>query len=147
MLSSPEALDPSGYIVMPFRIGPEHVSPLTRNHKIRFVEAQIVGGNGDQVGRVYVRMAGAAMVDTFDDELTFYAFPRRTGVVNVFFSVKSPEYDPAVFRTNRLADRPLMNSRWELILNLKDEPANQDFTVGDINDIRLYFYYSDFTKY
>jgi hypothetical protein len=40
-----------------------------------------------------------------------------------------------------------MNSRWELVLNMKDEPANLDFAVTDINDVRLYFYYADFTKY
>jgi hypothetical protein len=146
-LSDPAALDSNGYVVVPFRLGPEAVSPLTRDHKLRFLEAQIVGGNGDQVGRVYVRSAGTSMVSTLDDELTFYTFPRRTGVINAFFSVKPPEYDPAVFRTNRFIDRPLMNSRWELVLNLKDEPANSDFGIRDINDIRLYLYYADFTSY
>src|SRR6185369_607858 len=62
-LADPVALDGSGYIVVPFRVGPELVSPLTRDHKLRFVEAQIVGGAGDQVGRVYLRSAGASMVE------------------------------------------------------------------------------------
>jgi hypothetical protein len=146
-LADPSLRDPNGYIVVPFRIGPEQVSPLTRDHKLRWVEAQIIGGNGDQVGRVYVRMAGASLISSLDDQLQYYTFPKRTGVINVFFSVKPPEYDPSVFRTNRFADRPLMNSRWEMVLNLKDEPANLDFTLGDISDVRLYFYYSDFTKY
>jgi hypothetical protein len=146
-LADPKMLDSNGYIVVPFRVGPDVVSPLTRDHKIRYVEAQIIGGAGDQVGRVYVRSAGASMVSTLDDQLLFYGFPQRTGVVDVFFSIKPPEYDPEIFRTVRFEDRPLMNSRWELVLNLKDEQANLDFTLKDINDVRLYFYYTDFTKY
>jgi len=59
----------------------------------------------------------------------------------------SPEFDPEVYRTVRFTDRPLLNSRWELVLNFKDEPANSDFTVKDISDVRLYLYYSDFTRY
>jgi hypothetical protein len=146
-LSDPKALDSNGYIVVPFRIGPELVSPLTNNHKLQFVEAQIIGGRGDQVGRVYLRMAGAAMVATARKELDFFTFPGRTGVINVFFSVKPPEIDPGVFRTYHFADRPLMNSRWELVLNFKDEPSNLDFTIDDVSDVRLYLYYTDFTSY
>jgi hypothetical protein len=39
-----------------------------------------------------------------------------------------------------------MNSRWELVINLKSEPENLDFTVKDINDVRLFINYTDFTK-
>src|SRR5207253_9934372 len=38
-LGDPAMLDGKGYVVVPFRIGPEQVSPLTRIHKLRFVEA------------------------------------------------------------------------------------------------------------
>ena len=146
-LSDPAMLDANGYIVVPFRIGPELVSPLTINHKLQYVEAQIIGGKGDQIGRVYLRMAGASMVSTSPTDLTFYSFPPRTGVINVFFSVKPPEIDPSVYRTYHFEDRPLLNSRWELVLNFKDEPANADFTIDDVSDVRLYLYYSDFTQY
>ena len=47
----------------------------------------------------------------------------------------------------RLADRPLMNSRWELVLNTLDEPANFDINLNDITDIRFFIYYNDFTVY
>jgi hypothetical protein len=146
-LSQPSALDANGYIVVPFRVGPDQVSPLTINHKLQFAEAQIIGGRGDQIGRVYVRSAGTSMIVTPAADLTFYTFPRRTGVINAFFSAKPPEIDPSVFRTYHFQDRPLMSSRWELVLNFKDEPANAGFTVDDVSDVRLYLYYSDFPQY
>jgi len=66
--------------------------------------------------------------------------------LNPFFNgqrVSAPE----VYRNARLRDRPLVNSRWELVFNQRDELVNQDININALNDIRLYFYYSDFTAF
>ena len=44
-----------------------------------------------------------------------------------------------------LRDRPLINTRWELVLNRVDELVNEDLNVLSLSDVRLYVYYTDFT--
>ena len=50
-----------------------------------------------------------------------------------------------VLRTYRLRDRPLINTRWELVLNRVDELVNEDLNLLSLSDVRLYIYYTDFT--
>jgi len=140
-------LDANGHIVAPFSLGPQNVSPLTRNHKIRHLEAELEGsGIGASLARVYVKMAGTSTIQSLTGGSDFVVFPERTGVVNTFKNAtKLSFYEPDVYKNRRFTDRPLMNSRWELIFNLKDEPANADLDVANLTDILLYFYYSDFT--
>lgn len=145
-LASGALLDENGYITADFSIDFEDVSPLTRNHKITFLESELVGsGVGDQLAKVYVRMSGTSAIRELDGDLRFYTFPIRTAVSNAFVNGSKP-FDAPIYRTLRFAERPLINSRWELLLNLVDEPDNEDLGLDGLTDIFLYFYYGDFTN-
>jgi len=138
-------LDGNGYITMPFSTSLDRVSPLTSNHKIQFIEAEIIGSDlGDTLGRIYVRQKGTGVIRSVAGDKQFYAFPERTAVVDMFFN-GSKFFDPSVYRNERLRERPIVNTGWELVFNQKDEFVNQDVNLSGLNDIRLYVYYSDFT--
>jgi len=139
-------LNEQGYLSFPFATRLDRVSPLTRNHKILYSEAQIFGSSvGDKVARVYLQQTGTGVVRTVADELDYYRMPDRTAVVNPFFASRA--FDPAVYRNFRLRDRPLLNSTWQLVLNMRDEYENQDIDLQGVDDIWVYLYYTDFTAY
>ncbi len=153
-LLDPRLLDERGYVSAPFSTTLQQLSPLTFNHKIRFVEAEIVmdENQGDELGRLYLTQRGTSTVRDKKRELKFYSFPSRTAVLNPFFdgertystwAVGSGE-DP--YRSERLRDRPLVNSGYNISFNQKDEVVNQDIDLGSVDDIRLYLYYTDFTE-
>ncbi len=145
-LTSGALLDENGYIAAPFNVDLDALSPLTRNHKISFVEAELVGsGVGDPLAKVYLRMSGTSAIRELNGGMAYYTFPTRTGVINAFVNGSKP-FDPPIYRTSRFAERPLLNSRWELMINRVDEPDNEDLGLDGVTDIFLYFYYSDFTN-
>ncbi|MBL8950292.1 MAG: hypothetical protein JNK82_05925, partial [Myxococcaceae bacterium] len=139
-------LDANGYVVIPFATDLRDLSPLTRNHKIRHVEIDLQGVKlGDPVARVYLRMAGTGVVHNVNDDTDFFVFPQRVGVINP--SIQGTKtYDPEVYRNYRFRDRPLVNTSWELVINQRDEAANQDIDLQTLTDVRVLFYYSDFTS-
>ena len=47
----------------------------------------------------------------------------------------------------RMFDRPLLNSRWEFILNTYDESVNENLNLAELTDIQLFIYYTDFTEF
>lgn len=149
-LTDPRRLDESGYLTIPFSTSSDALSPLTRNHKIAHVEAEIIGGGqGDLLARVYLRMAGTARVAPLGQaEPIFYTFPERLAVINPFFAGSKPLHiDPEIYRNRNLVDRPLVNSRWAFVLNTLDEAVNQDLSLEGLDDVRLYVYYNDFTEF
>lgn len=142
--------DARGYIAVPFRTALEITSPLTANHKISYVQADIVGQNlGDELGRIYVKQSGTGVIRTVDGGKEYYAFPERAAVLNASFNGRrgngSVEFDPRIYRNERFRERPLVNTRWEMILNTLDEAVNEDIDVSEIKDVVLYVYYTDFT--
>jgi hypothetical protein len=131
---------------MPFSVTLGFLSPATRNHKISYVVAEIIGSDiGDTLGRMYVRQAGTGVVRTLSEGHDYYLFPERLAVVNPFFNGTKP-LEPQVYRNQSLTDRPLVNTRWEIVLNQKDENVNKDINLNSLTDVRLYFYYTDFTQ-
>ena len=106
--------------------------------------------NGQSTGRVYLTNKGTATVKRVNGDKSFYAFPERTAVINTFFNGERAFFDNTrvtdVYVNFRLRDLPLANSSWELVLNTKDEPANKDINLRSLEDVRLYFYYSDFSE-
>lgn len=139
-------LDGNGYVTLPFTTTVDSLSPLTRNHKILGMEVELVGrGVGDDLGRVYVRQSGTSTVLTVEGEKSFYAFPERLAVMNPFFNGTKPLAE-AIYWSERLRDRPYLNTGWELVLNRKDESVNRDIRLDAIDDIKLYVYYTDFTQ-
>lgn len=152
-LVDPRLLDEYGYVSAPFSTTLAQVSPLTFNHKIRYIEAEIVmdENQGDELGRIYLSQRGTSTVRDAQRGLTFYSFPKRTAVLNVFFDGErtyrdflGSSEDP--YRNERLRDRPLVNTGWNLSFNQKDEAVNEDIDVNSMDDIRLYLYYTDFTE-
>jgi hypothetical protein len=145
-LSDTALLDERGYLTLPFSTSLGRLSPLTRNHKVLAVEAEVVGSDvGDTVGRVYLRQRGTGLVLSVDGDRSYYRLPDRTAVLNPFFNgVRT--FGPEVYRSDRMRNRPLVNTHWELVINQRDELANQDINLGSLTDVRLYVYYTDFTQ-
>ena len=140
-------LDSSGYLTIPFGTQVAALSPLTRNHKIHHIEADIVGSDvGDTLGRVYVRQTGTGIIRTVEDTTEYYVFPERTGVVNTYFN-GNRVFDPEIYRNYRLRDRALANTLWEFVINQRDEEVNKDIDLQSLSDIRLLVYYNDFTAF
>jgi hypothetical protein len=146
-LEDPARLDKNGYIVLPFGTSVDELSPLTRNHKIRYIEVNIVGSEiGDRLGRVYLRQRGTSVLRTIDDRNDYYVFPERTAVVNVFFN-GSRIFPVETYQNLRLRDRPYAHTMWELIINLRDEAVNRDIDLGSLSDIQILIHYTDFTVF
>jgi hypothetical protein len=146
-LSDVTLLDSKGYLAIPFSTRIEELSPLTRNHKIDYIETDIVGSNiGDTVGRLYLRARGTGIIAGVDGERDYYVFPQRTAVINPFFN-GNRIYDAEVYRNYTLKDRPLVNTNWELVINRRDEVVNRDIDLGSLSDIRILMFYKDFTAY
>ena len=146
-LIDPGNLDRNGYITLPFSTDLRSVSPLTRNHKILHVEADIYGSeSGDLVGRVYMRQKGTSVIHGVNGDRQFHRFDERTAVINAIFGgVRF--FDNTIYQSHRLRDRPFVNTQWELVINQRDEQVNQDINLNALTDIRLYVYYTDFTVY
>ena len=148
-LGDPTLLDSRGYISIPFRTDIDQLSPLTRNHKILHIEAEILGGDvGDTLGRIYLRQRGTGTVRAIDGEKIFYALPEKTAVVDTFFNGErfGVFSDDRVLRSERFRDLPYANTAWELLINQRDELVNQDINLQSLSDVRLYIYYTDFTE-
>lgn len=146
-LASSEILNGKGYIRGPFTTRAELVSPLTRNHKIHHVEAEVLGSAvGDRVGAVYLAQTGTSVVQSVAEEKRFYAFPVRTAVINAVFN-GTRAFEADYYGNERLRDYPLLNTQWELLLNHRDEKNNLDIDLSSLSDIRIYFYYTDFTVF
>ncbi len=139
-----DLLDENGYITMNFATQLERLSPLTRNHKIVHVEAEMAVTTADHVGRLYLRPVGTGIVRSLGDTTDYYVFPQRTAVINPFFN-GNRVFTPEVYQNTRLRDRPLVNTNWELVFNQRDEVENKDISLDTLTDVRLYVYYTDFT--
>ncbi|MBX7096729.1 MAG: hypothetical protein K1X89_03365 [Myxococcaceae bacterium] len=140
-------LDSHGYLTIPFSTNMKALSPLTRNHKIRHVEVDLQGVRmGDAVARVYLRMSGTGVVRNVQDDIDYYVFPSRLGVINASI-LGSKVFDPEVYRNYRFRDRPLVNTLWELVINQRDELANKDIDLQTLTDLRILVYYSDLTSF
>ncbi len=145
-LADATRLDERGYWTIPFATQLDVLSPLTSNHKVRGIEAEIIGTDvGDLLGRVYLRQTGTGVVRDLDGEKSFFGFPERTAVVNPFFNGEKVFADE-VYANQRLRDRPFVNTRWELVINQKDELVNKDINLSSLTDVRLYVTYTDFTN-
>lgn len=133
-----------GALVFPFRTQVDELSPLTFDHKIDQAEAEVVPAIGDDLARVYVLQKGTGVVRDADDDLVYYSLPERVAVLDAFFG-GNRALGSDFYRNDRLHDRPVVNTDWELQVDLVSEEVNTDLDPSRIDDIRLYFYYNDFT--
>jgi hypothetical protein len=137
---------PEGFLSLPFSTQFKSVSPLTRNHKIVSLEAEVIGSDiGDNLGRIYVVQSGTSSVSNFNGSRNYYLFTPKPAVVNTFFNGSKP-LSPSLYKNDRLRDRPYINTEWRMVLNQQNESVNQDINLQSLTDIRLYVYYSDFTE-
>ncbi|MCK6573672.1 hypothetical protein L6V77_21545 [Myxococcota bacterium] len=145
-LLNPAILDRRGYTSIPFGTSLDRLSPATRNHKIRYIEAEINADSaGDAVARLYLTQGGTSLVNSVRDEKLYYRFPELSAVLNPFIG-GNKVFDPEVYQNARLRDRPLVATDWRLLINQRDERVNQDLDLASVNDIRLFVYYTDFTE-
>jgi hypothetical protein len=145
-ISSAKWLTARGYRSVPFATTLRSLSPLTRNHKVHYIETEVVGSDiGDALGRVYLDAVGTGTIRTVGGEREFYRFPEKTAVLNPFFNGQKV-FDPSVYKSLRFKDRPFVNSQWQITLNKLDEEVNQDINLKSLTDIRFYIYYTDFTE-
>jgi hypothetical protein len=70
--------------------------------------------------------------------------PALTAVLDPFFNGVRV-FTPEIYNNDRMRDRPVANSRWDLVINQKDEQVNLDINLNSVTDVRLYVYYTDFT--
>lgn len=150
-ITGTNVIDSKGHINIPFSTNLAALSPLTRNHKIKFIEAEIVGSDtGDGVGRIYLHQRGTGTLSSLFGDRMFYKFPERMAVVDTYFNgarwYDSSVSDFDVFRSERFRDRPFANTHWEFIFNNVDEVVNDDINLNSLSDIKVYIYYTDFTK-
>lgn len=145
-LASGDFLDRAGYISLPFATSLDQLSPVTRNHKVLYVEAEVIGSDiGDPVGRVYLRQRGTGTVRGVTGDKQYFAFPELLAVINPFFNGQRV-FNPELYRNDRMRDRPYANTQWEIVLNQLDENVNKDINLSSLTDVRLYLYYTDFTE-
>lgn len=137
--------DAQGRLNFPFRTALEKLSPRTNDHKIKYLEAEVVPHIGDNQARVYLVQKGTGVVRGVDGTPIYYSLPERTAVLDTFFEGDRP-LDSNIYRNERLRDRPMVNTAWELQVDVQNEAVNSDLDLGQLDDIRLYFYYSDFTS-
>ncbi len=148
-LVDPSRLNARGYLAFPFAIGLDATSPLTAVHKIEHIEAEIQGsGVGDRLGRVSLTPRGTATVRSLEGANSYLRLPAIRAEIDAFFNGVKPAFiDPELYKSVRLRERPLVNSLWELGLNLRDDAVNRDIRPEELTDIRLYVYYEDFTQW
>ncbi|MCA9574858.1 MAG: hypothetical protein R3B40_26725 [Polyangiales bacterium] len=147
ILADPGRLDANGYITIPFGTDFSQLSPLTRNHKIRYIEANVVATDvGDQLGRIYLRQRGTSIIRTIDDQTSYFVFPVRTAVVDAIFN-GSRVFAADVYPNYRHRDRPYAHTMWELVINQRDEQVNRDINLRSLSDIQLFIHYTDFTVF
>ncbi len=138
-------LDEQGDLTSPFATAINPLSPVTRTHTVKRLEAEISGSDvGDTVGRIYVRQKGTGVVSAVNGDPLYYRLPAVTAVINPFFNGVRV-FTSDIYDNDRMRDRPVANSRWDLVINQKDETANMDIDLNSVTDIRLYVYYTDFT--
>lgn len=149
-------LDDNGWITVKFDTNFTHVSPLTHNHKILFIEVEFFGDvGGDDVGRVYLRQTGTGVLRDLGGGRLYFAFPPRIAVMNPVLNGNrdfGQDSDGAIagpvrtiFRSFRFRERPFINTSWELVFNQRTESVNQDINLNGLDDIRINVFYTDFT--
>lgn len=144
-LQDPTLLDARGYRRIPFATDILDMSPATLNHKIAYVEIDVLANTtpSETIARMYLEQSGTSTVRQVDDDLTFYALPKRTAVIDVLFN-NVRWFGPELYKSELLKDRPVVNTRWDLVINTKDETANDDLDLSQITDIRILLFYTDF---
>ncbi|MED5464975.1 MAG: hypothetical protein VX699_10000, partial [Myxococcota bacterium] len=146
------SLSEDGVATLSFQIGPQFISPGTRVHKVSYVEACVEQQTAAaaQHPRIYLDMAGTSSVWALGSDFTdlFYDFGGRPSVVTArWCSGSDYNWDPKIFQSQKYTQRPLFNTKWDLKINFTTEPANQGYGPEDFDDLKLFFYYHEYTDF
>jgi uncharacterized Zn-finger protein len=146
------SLNEDGTARVSFQIGPEHISPNTRVHKISYVEACVEKQTAAaaQHPRIYLDMNGTSSIWGLGERSTsnFYSFGSRPSVVTArWCSGSDYSWDQKIFQSQKYTQRPLFNTEWELSINFTTEPANKIYRPEDFDDLKLFFYYYEYTDF
>ncbi|NOK11752.1 hypothetical protein [Corallococcus exercitus] len=145
-LSKPELLDPNGWIRIPFATTANELSSATRNHKVRYVEAELVGSAvGDDLGFVYLDLVGTGVVVRMDGGKDYYVLPKRRAGLNPFFNGRKT-YKDDFYSNLAFRDHPLLNSRWEVAFD-RNDLKNRDVRLESLTDVKLYLHYSQYATF
>jgi hypothetical protein len=144
-LLAPERRDAAGRFTYAFPTTLSQVSPWTAGHRIAWIEAELIGSDvGDPTGRVTLRQTGTSAMRVTGRTVRYFRFPERTAVLDVFFNGQR-FFPDEVYRSLRHAGRPFVQTRWELILDSRQDEVNQDIRLASLTDVRLYIYLTDVT--
>ena len=142
--------DVEGNLNFSFSTDSSLVSPLTRNHKISFVEACLTTLSGDLMARVYLNMRGTGSVRPLGGgDANVYGFPERIAVLNAYdCQGKDSRWDPGIWKNGTLTDRPLFNSEWvATVPTVVNESINASLRPSEFSNMKFYIYYKDFTQF
>ena len=146
--------DEDGVARFSFQIGPEHVSPNTRVHKVSYIEACVgeVDGTAPVHPRIYMDMGGKSTVRRFGWPTTPdepFNFGSRPSIVTARWcsGEDSFSWDQKIFQSQKYNQRPLFNTEWEVSINFTTEPANTNYGPEDFDDLKLFFYYFEYTDF
>jgi hypothetical protein len=147
-----QSMNEEGVATLSFQIGPQFISPGTRVHKVSYVEACVEQQTAAaaQHPRIYLDMAGTSSVWALGADFTdlFYDFGGRPAVVTArWCSGSDYSWDPKIFQSQKFTQRPLFNTQWDLKINFTTEPANQGYGPEDFDDLKLFFYYQEYTDF
>jgi hypothetical protein len=142
-LRDPWNLDTQGRLRFSFNTSFGSLSPRTRGHRIRYVEAEWIGpAPTDGLARVALVQRGTGIVAGPGRTQNFYPLPELATVINVFFQ-GDRRFDPELYRSRRLAGRPVVNTRWDLVIDRVGEAVNRNLDFEGLTDLRLYVVYED----
>lgn len=144
-LLDPGLLDARGRLRIPFATTRDELAPCTRNHKLDFIEVALFGGDlGDDEADVLIWQDGTGTIETLREGTSYYRLPPAVVVAQPYFN-RATVFDPSVYRRFEMRERPYLNSSWAIVLDQVQSRDNQDIELGQLDDIALYLYYSDFT--
>jgi hypothetical protein len=138
LIESPRLLDAEGRLTITFRTNLEDLNACTFSHKIEDIQIQLIGGElGDDEADIELWQDGTAVVKTAAQSLAYYRLPAALSIVNPSINRRQP-FDPAVYRRYEFRDRPYVNTSWKLVLDQRNNRANQDIPLENLDDIVLY---------
>lgn len=144
-LLDPGLLDARGRLRIPFATTRDELAPCTRNHKLDFIEVALFGGDlGDDEADVLIWQDGTGTIETLREGTAYHRLPPAVVVAQPYFN-RATVFDPSVYRRYEMRERPYLNSSWAIVLDQVQSRDNQDIELGQLDDIALYLYYSDFT--
>ncbi len=144
-LLDPTRLDAHGRRTFEFRTSLDEFAPCTFGHQLDYVEVMFSGANlGDPNASVMLWQDGTGVMERADQGQNFHRLPPALAVITPRRDLDSA-FEPAVYRTYTLRERPLVNTSWRLVFD-EQNPQNRDVHFDQLNDIFIYLYYNDFTN-